>query len=154
MADIVDRLSTSRAVYWTALGLSLALAAWIIAAHVSPRRTLAVDPAPVSVVPDGGPCTPDRWELACSRWREQGWPCIVSDVGTAVVVLDLPDARGAHRAGAIGIAPDACGEDDPTPEHELGHALWLPDCPACPVGDVMGTPAPRAGLRIPTRVTP
>ena len=155
MADAVDRLTQSNVTWWALFAMSMVLLAYIIGSHIHPTRTVVTSPPSVAVDPPGGPCTPDRWELACSRWREQGWPCIVGEGPGALSVeaITIPDVRGAHRAGAIGLAAFACGEDDPAPEHELGHAFGLPDCPGCPIGDVMGTPHTRAGMRVPRRVT-
>ena len=146
------RIDDPRHPLWLAIGCTFAALALAGIVYGRLPQTASSDRA-AYIDPATSPCPPGRWVLACSRWRAQGWPCETGPGGVPVLVVTDPDMRGAHGylgyRDAIGVAPDACGDNDPAPEHEIGHLLGLPD--GGPTGTVMATPSNRTGLRIPER---
>ena len=154
------RLDDPRHTAWLVVGLSLSVLA--LSAVIYGRLPTTATGGAAVVDPSGGPCHPERWALACSRWAAQGWDCTLSPDGVPVAELTPALASLApseHLRGAVAelegvrtvlIREDSCADTDPTAEHEVGHLLDLDD--GGPTGGVMASPHERAGLRIPGRV--
>lgn len=104
-------------------------------------------------VPPEAPCTVERVQLACDRWASAGWPrCSAQPTGGRVrlVVYDGEEA-GAAGDGVVGVCPGCCGVDDPSVEHELGHALY-DLAHVARTGAVMCSTTACAGLLMPRAV--
>lgn len=153
--DALDHTIQSRAMLVAGVAVSVVIIVAIALAQTSGPREVTGDQA-AYIDASTGPCSPERWVLACSRVIEAGWACLTGPGGVPVVAMDQPDKRGGHGKiegrDVIGVAEHACGNDDPTPEHEIGHLLGLRDCKGCPIGDTMGTPFERSGMRFPRRI--
>lgn len=139
------------------IAVSAAIVGYIAWAQAGPR-TVYIDAAPVRIDPSAGPCHAITWKRVCEDWMAAGWPaCTVGPGGAPVVELTPALASMAprdHLLGAVveidgvrsvAIAPDACAT--PAPWHEVGHLYGLGHGGAA--GDVMASPASRAGHRIP-----
>ncbi len=131
--------------WWAGLAVAAAIVLYIAATR---------NPRPVKA-----PCDLDaRWRLACERFEEQGWPPCTTTLGGVQLVYLTPemlpgeDVRGAWDPTweIVGIRDDACGDSDPTMEHEQGHARGLVH--GGPSGSVMASPYSRTGLKIPRYV--
>lgn len=138
------------------LAVTAALLVAIVYGHAqpvpAPRRGLS-EPYPAGThihVPDEAPCTLARVQAACDRWAAHGWPqCVAQPTGGRVrlVVYDGPE-RGASAPGHVGVAPHACGADDLTLEHELGHTLY-DLAHTARTGTIMAADADRVGPAFP-----
>jgi len=137
------------------VGVSLAFIALIVYSQLqplpAPRAGLVTpysDGATLHVPPEA-PCTVERMQAACDRWSDHGWPRCVAQAsdGSILVVVYDGEERGAHAEGRIGLRPDACGDRDPTPEHELGHALDLAHTGR--TGSIMASSHERVGFTFP-----
>lgn len=112
---------------------------------------------PVTLNVSEAPCQPERYELACKLYVDEGYlPCVVSLVEGTPVTGDvelLPD--GIRAAIAIWNddslsmihPPTACDTEDPTIEHELGHLYGLDD--GGPQDCTMASPVSRTGFDVP-----
>jgi len=111
-----------------------ALVAGMVAYRWHTREQPLDPPRALHVLPDA-PCPPERYALACERWATAATRCHATTfAGEVTTATYWGPERGAHGValGAsrsrLAVRSDACGDRDPTIEHEMGHALYgLPD---------------------------